>query len=152
GTAYFDASQLTFVEPENLDAYEAGLKTKLFDERPQINTAIYRYDYTEQQGQEIVGITPFLPNAGEGTVNGIEMELLAAVTDDLTVGLNVGVINSEYTDLELSGVDLSGNEFTNTPDMTANINADWRIASIGGGDLNLRADASYTGHQWFSPF
>jgi iron complex outermembrane receptor protein len=77
---------------------------------------------------------------------------LAAVTPNLTVGFNVGVVESEYKDLELSGIDLSGNDFTNTPDLTANINADWRVASVADGDIHLRADVSYIGDQWFSPF
>src|SRR5690606_33908026 len=117
GTAYFHPSQLTFVEPEQLDAWELGLKTRLLDDRLQFNSAVYYYDYRDQQVQEIVGITPFLRNAGKGEVLGAEVEFSAAVTDALTIGLNLGVIESEYKELELSGVDLSGNDFTNTPDL-----------------------------------
>ncbi|WP_345416975.1 TonB-dependent receptor domain-containing protein [Halioxenophilus aromaticivorans] len=65
GTAYFSEDQLTFVEPENLDAYELWWKSRLLDEVLQINGALFYYDYTDQQTQEIVGITPFLRNAGE---------------------------------------------------------------------------------------
>lgn len=152
GTAYFSADQLTFVEPENLDAYEFGWKSRLLDEALQINGALFYYDYTDQQVQEIVGITPFLRNAGEAEIKGAEIEILYAATDALVVGFNLGLIDSEYTDLQLSGVDLSGNEFTNTPDMTANFNVDWELAEIAEGALRLRADAVYIGDQWFSPF
>lgn len=36
--------------------------------------------------------------------------------------------------------------------MTANINADWKITSIAGGDIRALVDFSYIGDQWFSPF
>lgn len=152
GTAYFDPSQLTFVEPENLDAYEFGWKTRMLDESVQLNGAIFYYDYTDQQVQEIVNITPFLRNSGEATVKGLELEALYAATDSLVVGFNLGVIDSEYKDLTLCGVDLSGNEFTNTPEMTANFNIDWEALEMAGGMLSVRADVTYIGDQWFSPF
>lgn len=152
GTAYTSASQLTFVEPENLDAYEVGMKTRLLEDRLQMNGAVFYYDYTDQQLQEVVGISPFLRNAGSAEVKGIELEVLFAATDALALGLNLGVLDSEYTDLQLSGIELSGNEFTNTPDMTVNLNADWDVIQLGSGFISVRADASYIGDQWFSPF
>ncbi len=64
----------------------------------------------------------------------------------------LGLIDSEYTDLQLSGIDLSGNKFTNTPETTANINVDWKLIEISEGAVRLRVDAVYIGDQWFSPF
>jgi len=114
GTAFFDASQLTFVEPEDLNSYEIGMKTRLLEDRLQLNSTVFYYDYTNQQVQEIVGIAPILRNAGTAEVKGIEVEMLFAVKEGLLLGMNLGLLDSEYTDLQLSGVDLSGNDFTNT--------------------------------------
>ncbi|BFM06821.1 hypothetical protein [Halioxenophilus aromaticivorans] len=68
------------------------------------------------------------------------------------VGFDLGLIDSEYTDLQLSGVGLSGNVFTNTPGMTANFNVDWELAEFTEGALRLHSDAVYISDLWFSPF
>ena len=61
--AYQDVSQVYFVEPETVDAFELGLKARLLDNTLQVNAAAFYYDYSGQQIAQIVGATSFLRSA-----------------------------------------------------------------------------------------
>ena len=151
-TAYASPAQLTFVEPEEVTAYELGAKTRFWDRRVRLNGALFYYDYKNQQLQEVIGIVPFLRNAPEARAYGADIDLSAAVTDDLTVNLGLGYLNGEYKTLTLSGVDLSGNKFSNAPSLTFNADAELRVGQIGDGTLYLRPNFVYVGDTWLSPF
>lgn len=152
GTAYASPAQLTFVEPETVNAYELGFKSKLLDRRLRLNGAVFYYDYRNQQLQEIIGIVPFLRNVPKARAIGIDLDLSAKVSDDLTINAGFGWLDSKYQQLTLSGVNLAGNPFSNAPDMTFNIDADWTLFSTGKGALHFRPSAVYAGDAWLSPF
>jgi len=68
GSAYQDIDQIYYVEPEVVDAYEVGFKSRLAADRVQLNVALFSYDYTNQQISEIVGVTPFLRTVDGGAL------------------------------------------------------------------------------------
>lgn len=152
GTAYASPAQLTFVAPETVNAYEVGLKSKLFDRRVRLNGAVFYYDYRNQQLQEIIGIVPFLRNVPRARATGIDLDLAARVTENLTLNAGFGWLDSKYRQLTLSGVNLAGNKFSNAPDMTFNFDADLKLFDDGKGALHLRPSAVYAGDAWLSPF
>ena len=152
GTAYASPAQLTFVEPEEVTAYEIGLKSRFLDRRLRMNGAVFFYDYKNQQLQEIVGIVPFLRNAPEGQVLGVDFDATFAATNALTFNLGFGYLDSEYKKLVLAGVDLSGNVFSNAPEMTLNADAEIRLFDNGESAFIVRPNVVYTGHTWLSPF
>jgi iron complex outermembrane receptor protein len=78
---YLDAGDDLYVEPEFIDAYELGVKSELFDGRLRLNGALFYYDYSDQQFTNNVGLTSFLVNAGKTDIYGLELELLAALTE-----------------------------------------------------------------------
>lgn len=151
--AYQDESQVYFVDPEGVDAWELGLKTRFLDNTMQLNAAAFYYDYTGQQIAQIVGATSFLRSA-DGEVQGLELELDWQPTADLLIGASLGYLDTRYDDQELSdgGVNIGGNEFPNAPELTGNISAEWNIFSVGGGDLVLYGEAQYMDAYWFDPF
>ena len=152
GTAYASPAQLTFVEPETVNAYEVGFKTKLLDRRLRFNGAVFYYDYRNQQLQEIIGIVPFLRNVPKARAIGIDLDVAAKVSDSLTVNAGFGWLDSKYQQLTQSGVNLAGNKFSNAPNMTFNIDADWKLFDNGKGALHVRPSAVYAGDAWLSPF
>ena len=156
GQTYLSPAQVTFVQPEILDAFEVGLKTRLMDDRVQLNIAGFIYDYKDNQLVNIVGITGFLENAASSEIEGIEVELAAVVSDDLTINVNAGYQDAKYKDLMLQAgpdiLDLSGNRMMAVPKVNLSLNADWRIYSGDAGSLSFVPTAVYTGHQYFSPF
>ena len=118
--AYQDVSQVYFVEPETVDAFELGLKARLLDNTLQVNAAAFYYDYSGQQIAQIVGATSFLRSA-DGEVSGGEIELSWQATDDLLINASAGFLDTEYDDQQLSadGANIGGNEFPNAPATSA---------------------------------
>src|SRR3546814_6591558 len=71
----FNGTGNTPVRPETLDAYELGLKSRLFDRRVQIKVAAFRYDWKDLQtfGQVPV-LGPAFINLPKARLTGVEAE------------------------------------------------------------------------------
>ncbi|MGB6229944.1 MAG: TonB-dependent receptor [Litorimonas sp.] len=154
GLAYQDISQVFFVEPENIDAFEVGVKSRLFDNRVQLNAAAFYYDYKNQQIAEIVGATSFLRSV-DGRVFGAEAELDWQVSDTLLVEVNGGFLDTKYDanqSFTPGGLDVGRNEFPNAPNVTAQAGATWTAWEDGDNSVVVRADAQYMGEYFFDPF
>ncbi len=83
--AEFEAAGLTNYDEEEVDSFEVGLKGSFAERRYSYNVAVYHLDWTKQQltqsrpYQRINGTfqtVPYLVNAGESTIQGIEVELI----------------------------------------------------------------------------
>ena len=151
-----------YAAPEFLDAYELGFKADLWDRRARINSAFFYYDYTNQQFINVVGVSNFLENAGGSKIFGFESEMYFALTEKLTVQLGLGILKSEYTELELSNVqtvnndddvvDLAGNELISAPKISANISIDYEILANNYGNLSMNLNGNYQDDQWYSAY
>ena len=156
GSAYQDIDQIYFVEPEVVDSYEVGFKSRLAADRAQLNVALFSYAYTNQQITEIVGVTPFLRTV-DGDLWGGELELTSVVSDRLTLTAALGLLESEYDDNQVlfgggAQADIGGNEFANAPGRTFNAAVDWEVGRFANGALALAVDAQYMGKYFFDPF
>lgn len=151
--AYQDESQVYFVDPENVDAWEAGLKTRFMDNTVQLNAAAFYYDYAGQQIAQIVGATSFLRSA-DGEVQGMEVEVDWQPVADLLLRASLGYLDTKYDDQVLAedGTNIGGNEFPNAPKFTGHIGAEWLAFSAAGGDVILSGEAQYMDAYWFDPF
>ena len=160
GGAYIDNSQLEYIKPETVNAYEMGTKGRLLDGAVSYSLAAFYYDYKNQQTNEVIGAAGFLRNAGKAEVYGAELELNGRVAPTLSFNASVGLLHSKYKQLILGrdvasgavGVDLAGNELPFAPSMTAQLGIDWTVAEVGGGEVQFLPRVNYTSHQWFSPF
>lgn len=92
-------------EAEDNTSYEVGFKNTLFDGRILFNLAAY---YTEIEGYQLtqnVEVPPnqisVVTNAGEAEIWGVEAELIAEMTDGITLTANYAYTQPEFT----SGVD-----------------------------------------------
>ncbi|MBD2859408.1 TonB-dependent receptor [Spongiibacter sp. KMU-158] len=151
-----------YAAPEFLNAYELGFKADFWDQRARINSALFYYDYTNQQFINVVGVSNFLENAGGSKIYGLESEMFFALTEKLTMQFGLGLLESEYTDLYLSNVqtvnndddevDLSGNELISAPALSANISIDWEILSNEHGYLSMNVNGNYQDDQWYSAY
>lgn len=158
GLAYQDISQVYFVEPEKVNAYEAGFKSRFSNNTVQLNAAGFYYDYTGQQIAQIIGATSFLRSA-DGRLFGGEAEFTWQPNDFLRVDSSVGYLNSKYkgnvvdpTDPTALTLDINGNDFPNAPELTFNAGVELTPFDDGRNKLTLRGDASYMGSYFFDPF
>ena len=86
--------------PEESDNWEFGIKADLLDSQLRVNASVFINDYTNQQltvGRLVDGQpTADLINAQEATIKGLELEVLAALTDTLSLAISAGYIEGEY--------------------------------------------------------
>lgn len=90
--------------PESNWTYEIGAKSDLFGHRLRLNAAYFYEKATELalNATVIVNDIPTFPvqNVGDATIQGLELEITAAVTDGLTVFWNPSFLSGKYTRLD----------------------------------------------------
>lgn len=145
-------TSLTYVEPEFVKTYEAGIKSEFANRAITLNVSAFHNDYKNQQLQELVGAVSYLRNAGRSTLRGAEAELTLRPAANVTISGSLGYLDATYDSLTLSGFVLDGNRLPFAPKWTSNANANWRFARIGAFDISANATIIYTDFQYFSPF
>jgi len=75
------------VDPETVYSYEIGMKSSWLDDRLRFNLTAFDVTYENLQFFVNTGASSITTNAGEASVKGVEVELLAALTDALTFRL-----------------------------------------------------------------
>ena len=128
-------------DPEEVDSYEIGWKSNMFDNRVQSSLAGFYMDYKDIQVPGSVGIdtnndgindtfTGVTTNAGAGTLWGVEFESTAVLgeaifndSDMFTTGVSVGYIDAQYDEfIDAFGVDVADQRvFQNTPEWTGSL-------------------------------
>jgi iron complex outermembrane receptor protein len=156
--AYQDISQVYFVDPEQVNAYEVGMKSQFANNTVQLNLAGFYYDYSGQQIAQIIGATSFLRSA-DGRLFGAEAELTWQPADFIRIDAALGYLNSEYQGNEVDPGDpsaltlnINGNDFPNAPELTFNAGVELIPYDDGRNKLTLRGNASYMGEYFFDPF
>ncbi|MEA3299022.1 MAG: TonB-dependent receptor [Pseudomonadota bacterium] len=92
------------VDPEILDAYEVGFKSELVDGRVRLNGAAYYYEYDDLQLNYQVQGAAVLINAASAEIKGVDLELLAALTDTLELNANIAWNDSEFIDFPIAEI------------------------------------------------
>jgi iron complex outermembrane recepter protein len=149
---FFGGNPIDFVPPEEVDAYEVGLKTKFLDGRANLTMAAFLTKYRNQQLNEVIGTTGFIRSVPGATIKGFELEINARPIPELTANLGLTYLHATYDKLTLSGVNLDGNKLPNAPDFTLNFGFDWKAAQLGSGNVIFSPNVTYTSKQFFSPF
>ncbi len=101
------------IDEEISDAYEAGVKSRLFDNRVQLNVAAYQATYDGFQANNFItlngAIITNLTNAGTVRTQGVEVDAIAEPFDGLTLRGSLA-----YTDAKVRR--FNPNPITNAPD------------------------------------
>lgn len=153
-------AQLTTVDPEQLDAYEIGLKSEWFDHRLTANANLFYYDYSDIQVNLLTVnngvLTTALTNGAKGTVKGAELELEGQPTDFLHLRAAVSFLDTEYTDFKNTNPntgavtgDYSGNSFVRSPRNVVSLGADYTFPLEIGGKLVAGGDVSFRDKEYF---
>ncbi len=158
GLAYQGTNQVYYIQPEQIDAYEGGVKTRLFDRRLQLNLAGFYYDYKNHQVTQVIGATTFTRSAN-GYLYGGEAEVVFQALDNLRFDGSLGLLRSKYkgnvldpTNPSSPTLNVNGNPFPNAPETTVQLGVDWDIYEGKVGKFSFRGDAQYEGKYYFDPF
>ena len=89
-------------DPEELEMYEIGYKGSFLDDSLRLSAAAYTYDWTDKQLIK-VKVVQGLPlgikqNAGSSTINGLDLNLTARVSQGTTLNFNYAYIDAQYDD------------------------------------------------------
>jgi iron complex outermembrane recepter protein len=145
-------------DPETIENTELGLRSDFVDGRVRLNATYFNTDWVDIQllstvkdrctGAEITELV--LQNSAAANAEGIELEMVFAATDNLTLNANLGWLDTAYTETNSPAVRLD-TEFSAAPDNTYNFGVEHRANVGSGGSFTTRFDATYTGAYWRSP-
>lgn len=161
--------------PEKITDIEAGVKADLLDKKLRVNLGGFHYGYDNLQVNLVGGPSGtqlITENAAKATLYGAELNVTAVPMKDLEIHFDADYLHSQYDDYTTKdpaglytgqplpdgtkanpdgSYSLAGHPLTYAPD--------WRLHgsvayTFHAGDIGItpRADATYTGLAYFSPF
>jgi len=154
-------------EDESIDAYELGLKMDLVDGRLRTNIAAFYYEYENLQFQATDPdiFRGGVANIPESEITGIELELVALISDAWTLDVKMAALDSEVTAdyLALDNVkaqpyffgeediryglreNIDGNDLAKSPDFTADVSLQYEMITAGGHTVTGTVQYIYRG-------
>ena len=155
----FTAAQANVLfEPEEIEAWEVGFKSRLFGGRALFNAAAFYYDYQDLQVSRIIdaGGAPvsLITNAASSEVKGLDLELQTRVNEYLDLSLTYGYLDATYKDYVFNvdqNLDFSGTDLVRAPNHSLSLGAETYFELAQGGALTLRADYALLSDFYFEP-
>jgi iron complex outermembrane recepter protein len=146
-------SRLPF-EDEQVTSFEVGAKNAFMDNRLFLNLAYFHNDYkdiqlsvfTEIPGSDPAAFFGDFTNAGAGTVEGVELEYQALLTDSFTLQGNLAWLDAKYDEFITNGVDVADlgvQKFTNAPEFSGAVSGIYSHGLASGGNLSARLTYGY---------
>jgi|GEM_PF-132739 iron complex outermembrane receptor protein len=134
-------------DPEVVDSYELGLKSRLFDGRMTMNAAWFHNTYRDMQLS--INATPqnFVRNAGTAHIRGAEAEVVARITPLVDANLALGYLDARYTRLDPQLATLQPpltleKAFVKAPDWNVSLGLQIQVP-MRVGTLLVRGDYAY---------
>ena len=142
-------------DPEEVEVFEIGVKSELFDRRLRLNAAGFVTNYDDLQLLALTGINGLVPvifNAGDARLLGLEIETELIATAWLRLNGSMGWLDHKYlsVDPNTDGVTLDS-DLANAPKWTAHLGATIDVMRNTKGYVFLRADWSYKSQQFKEP-
>ena len=145
------------VDPEKVDAYQAGFKAELLDRHLRVNGTVFQYKYKNIQVPRIEvplgGSVPVvtLSNAARSTIRGFELEGAAVPTDFFRVEYGYAYLDAKYDSYIYSPTrNFSGNRLPRSPRNTVDLAGIFTFPAAGG-SLELRGAMQYLSSFYFEP-
>jgi iron complex outermembrane receptor protein len=145
--------QIETFEPEEMETYEVGFKSTLFDNHMRLNVAAFFNDYSNIVMEQLACELPFPPffggpclqpgNVGSAEVKGAELEAEIRFAGGFSIDGSVSYIDFEYQDINPStGVTL---DMTTpyTPEMKWSTGLQYEWEAGNRGSFIVRADVIY---------
>ena len=130
--------------PEFAQVYEVGAKWST--DRVRLTGALFFNDYTELQVSTDRQIGGTVENAADAEIKGGELELLAALTDQLQFVLGLGYLDGEYVELNPNVAFPPANDLPNVMDWQRNASIIYSTP-VTSGEITARVDYSFaSGH------
>ncbi|HEX5162250.1 MAG TPA: TonB-dependent receptor, partial [Steroidobacteraceae bacterium] len=144
-------------DPETAETWEIGFKLDPTDNL-RLNIALFSSDYDDIQMTYRLGVVPLLFNAGVASIDGGEVELDWAPTEDFRLDMSLGYLDAGFdsitppppfgpvTPTATATLDSS---LPFTPEWQGHLGASYGFHVGGSWTLTPRVDVSYTASQFF---
>ena len=130
-------------DEEEQTSFEIGLKSDFADGRVRANLALYHNSIDDLQRElnlpdPAFGVTQLIRNTADATIQGIDLEVSASLTDNFFVRGNLGYVDGEYDEVRF---DISNDGVVDSTDLALDLPrlAPWSY----GGELIYQYDASW---------
>ena len=155
------------VDEEEVETWEIGLRSDLFDDVMRLNLT---YFFNTYEGLQIGATVPGLGftrfNVDETEIQGVELEAILQLGENLTINAIAGWIDGEYTEvtdeqaggLTNQGVPCPGGvptvecalglELKNAPEFSGSLGANYNIPLSGGADIDIGIDLAFEDDSW----
>ncbi|MDX1499871.1 MAG: TonB-dependent receptor [Woeseiaceae bacterium] len=156
-------------EEEENNTFEIGVKTDLADGRIRLNVAAFHNEIDDMQRELNIGdpdviVLQATINAGDVTINGLEVDFVGLVTDNFSINASAGWQDGEYdridpfvpaieAALEMatgSPVTVIGEELPRLAPKNYSIGFSWDIPVGRAGLVNLAANYSYRDENFYN--
>lgn len=144
----FNIGQVRSFGTEELNAFEIGAKSDLFNRRLRVNVSAFLNKFKDVQVTLLA--CPDSPcaspaNAGNADIKGVELEFEAHVIDGLTVDGSVSHLNFEYTSFNAATGIPVGSTAPGTIEDKFSIGAQYVMPLASGATITPRFDFSFQG-------
>ncbi|MDX9875546.1 MAG: TonB-dependent receptor, partial [Spongiibacteraceae bacterium] len=143
--------------PEEVDAYEIGLKSRLLDNSLELNLALFYMEYEGLQETTFdANLASHITNVAGSTSQGVELGLTWIASEYFTVTADVGFLDATYEDYPNGEctkaqlvadpscvADLDGKQRAYAPDWSGSISAHL-IVPMGPNELRITPTLSYS--------
>ena len=150
----YEAASIAY-DPETVDNYELGWKTEWLNGRVRFNGSVFVMKYDDKQEEQSVPTTSgtgqqtLVTNAARAEIKGLEFDVLAKVSENFTIGGNVGILDSKFKELvdtdpatPVNQRDLSYLKLRRAPDLTVTVSPNYTW-EVGNGRMWVQADLRY---------
>lgn len=155
---YNDGFNVPGYDPEELTAYELGVKNRLFEDRLQLNASAFYYDYENILISQVENNNLVTRNAGTAEILGLELSLIALITEDDKIDFNIGYVDSEYTDTTFyepflgTDIDINGNQLLKAPELSFSLGMEHAWSFDNDGSFKARIQTAYSSETHLRPF
>ncbi|RYF93998.1 MAG: TonB-dependent receptor [Caulobacteraceae bacterium] len=149
-------------DPEQMNSWEAGLKSRFWENKVLVNFTVFTNDYQDFQARVSGTVTdpgtglpsPELTviNAGSLKLSGAELEASIRPIEGLLLDAQVGYLNAKYDGFDdvrfvLTGGNRDFQDPAFSPKWTVRYGAQYSFDLGGGGDLTIGAQARFRSEQ-----
>ncbi len=156
--------------PEIVENFEIGIRSDLADNRVRLNATVFDTTWDNIQVNlalqtcdannfcvDTRSVAPY--NVGNAHARGVEIEMILAPTSNLTFNVNIGYLDTGFDDILLTqtasggtaaglGYTAGQTQFSQAPEHTYNVGAQYDWSLKNGSSLTTRFDYSYVSQYW----
>jgi iron complex outermembrane recepter protein len=137
------------IKPEELNAYEVGIKSEWLQRTLRFNAAAFYYDYKDNQILTYLFAVAQLIRNAPAKHKGAEFELEYAPTESLRFGLGAAYVDAKVNGIDARGTGVAGDYVpSNAPRWTGNALVRYTWPALGG-HLSAQLDGNYLSRFWF---